>query len=112
MDHILQSMMHTLEERQQLHVLLRKAHTMVVFSSETGKWHLFLSNREVHTHYTDKGTYRVSIIGEEEDLLKIIKGTASLRQLQKQNKVKLQGNYRQILLLEAILLLSSEREVV
>ncbi|MFS0780292.1 SCP2 sterol-binding domain-containing protein [Bacillus sp. 1P06AnD] len=112
MDQLLQTMLSTLEDRRQLHVLLKKANTMVVFSSEHKKWHLFLSNNEVHTHYTDKGTYRVSIIGEEDQLYEVIKGNVSLRQLQQMNKVHLQGNYRQILLLEALLLLSNRKEAV
>lgn len=112
MEVILQSLLTSIRNRQQLHVLLKKAHTMVIFSTEEEHWHLFLSNSEVHTKYTDKGTYRISIIGSRNHLDEVIRGEVSLRQLQRLNKIKLQGNYRQILLVEALLLLSKNSKAV
>lgn len=111
-ENMLQSVLRTLQQRQQLQALLRKTNTMVVFSTEEENWHLFLSNKETHTTFTDKGLYRVTVFGTKDSINEAISGQAPLRQLQKLNKIKLQGNYRQILLLEALLLLSKNINVV
>lgn len=111
-ERILQSMLSNLEHREQLHVLLKKAHTMVVFSTKEENWHLFLSTSEVHTNYTDRGTYRIHLFGSKDSIQQIIRGEASIRQLQKLNKIQVQGNYRQVLLIEAIFLLSRSQQVV
>ncbi|WP_042352312.1 hypothetical protein [Bacillus massiliigorillae] len=112
MESILQSMLVNLEDREQLRVLLKKAHTMVVFSTEEEKWHLFLSTSELHTNYSDKGRYRIHLFGSKESIQEIIRGEASIRQLQKLNKIQVQGNYRQVLLIEAIFLLSRSQQIV
>ncbi len=101
-----------LEDRRQLQVLLKKAHTMVVFSTGVKKWHLFLSTSGSHTNYTEKGTHRIHLFGTKESIQEIIRGEASIRQLQKLNKIQVQGNYRQILLIEAIFLLSRANQAV
>lgn len=112
MERILQSIIFNLENREALHVLLKKANTMVVLSTEEEKWHLFLSTSELHTNYTEKGTYRIHLFGSKEAIQEIIRGESSIRQLQKLNKVQVQGNYRQVLLIEAIFLLSRSQQVV
>lgn len=112
MEQMLQTMLLNLEHRDQLRVLLKKAHTMVVFSTEKEKWHLFLSMAETHTNYTDKGTYRIHLFGTKEVIRDVIAGNVSIRQMQKLNKMKVQGNYRQVLLLEALFLLSRGQQVV
>ncbi|WP_019243824.1 MULTISPECIES: alkyl sulfatase C-terminal domain-containing protein [Bacillus] len=112
METILRSLLASIQNREQLQVLLKKAHTRVIFSDNEQRWHLFLSNNEVHTQNTDKGTYQILIFGEKKELEQLLCGEISLRQLQRLNKIKIQGNYRQVLLLEALLLLSRGPVVV
>lgn len=89
-----------------LRVLLKKTHTMVVFSTAKEKVYLFLSDECLHTKKSNQEKHTVSINGSKASICEILNGTSSIRQLQALNQLQIQGSYRQILLVEAILLLS------
>ena len=108
----LQLVLANIQENNQMQVLLKKADTMIVFVSDKEQGHLFLSNQENHIKYTEKSTYRINISGSEACIEEALMGKVPLRKLQKMKQLEIQGNFRQILLIEAILLLSRDKSVV
>lgn len=108
----LQMLLANIEENAQLRVLLKKADTMIVFVSDKEQGHLFLSDQENHTTYTETCSYRITISGSKECIEEALMGKVPLRQLQKMKQLEIQGSFRQILLIEAILLLSRAKDVV
>lgn len=111
METLLQSILSNIQNRKQLQVLLKKAQTTVVFSTENKQWYLYLSQGELDAK-NNKSTFRIHISGDEASLLEAASGRLTLSQLQKLGLIKVQGNYRQILLVEALLLLCRERECI
>ena len=89
-----------------LRVLLKKTHTMVIFNTAKEQAYLFLSEEHLQAKKNNKGTHTVAINGSKASICEVLNGTESIRQLQALNQLHIQGNYRQVLLVEAILLLS------
>lgn len=110
MEGVLQSVVSNIKEKQQLHGLLKKANTLVIFTTEEEKGHLYLSFSDTHSDYTERSDYCINILGSKEIVNQVLMGQVALRDLQKHNKVTVQGNYRQVLLVEALLLLCRKAE--
>lgn len=108
----LQSVLANIQSHAQLQVLLKKTNTTIEFMSEKEQWHLFLSEQQSHTRRTEKSSHRITISGSKECIEEALAGKVPLRKLQKLNQLDIQGNFRQILLIEALLLLSREKTVV
>ena len=108
----LQMVLANIQDNIQLQVLLKKADTMIVFVSDKEQGHLFLSHRENHIKYTEASSYRIIISGSMECIEEALVGKVPLRRMQKMKQLEIQGNFRQILLVEAILLLSRSKSAV
>ena len=104
MQAILQSVRSNIHNQQHLKQMVKKVSRTIILSSESGEWHLTLSDA-VH----DKKNSRIFIKGPEEILLQALKGEIPLRQLQRLERISIQGNFREILLLESLFILSKER---
>ncbi|MGM9929165.1 MAG: hypothetical protein ACI35P_14555 [Bacillus sp. (in: firmicutes)] len=104
-----QRILHVIATKKPLQVLLKRAHTNIVFATKDEQVHLFLSEKITHTDHTDEGMFHVSIFGTREWISEALNGTMSLRRLQALNKVKVEGNYRQILLIDTLLMLSRQK---
>ena len=89
-----------------LRVLLKKTHTIVIFNTAKEQAYLFLAEEHLQAKKNNKGTHTVAINGSKASICEVLNGTVSIRQLQALNQLHIQGNYRQVLLVEAILLLS------
>ncbi len=92
-----------------LQALLKKAHTTVVFHSEKERAYLFLSEDDRNMRQNNTGTHTVLINGSEASICEALNGSASIRQLQAMNQLVIKGSYRQVLIIEALLLLSKNR---
>jgi len=109
----LQLVLANIQDNAQLQVLLKKADTMIEFVSDNKeRGYLFLSQHENHTKYTETSSYRVTISGSKECIEEVLMGKVPLRKFQKMKQLEIQGNFRQLLLIEAILLLSRNKSVV
>ncbi|MGN1400141.1 MAG: hypothetical protein ACI4XL_01420 [Bacillus sp. (in: firmicutes)] len=100
MEELLQSVQTSLSNRSHLDYLLKKVQAVIVLESESGRWIFCLSGME-HRKLRNE----IWIRGSHECLQQIIRGEAALRKMQKLRLVAIRGNYRQVLLLESILLL-------
>lgn len=108
----LQSVLANIQNHVQLQVLLKKTNTSIVFITEKEQWHLFLSEQLSHAKKTEKSSHRIIITGSKQCIEEALTGRVPLRKLQKLEQLEIKGNFRQILLIEAILLLSKEKNVV
>ncbi|MBD3108228.1 hypothetical protein IEO70_07595 [Bacillus sp. AGMB 02131] len=108
----LQSVLANIQNHTQLQVLLKKTNTSIVFLSEKEQWHLFLSERLSHAKKTDKSSHQIIITGSKQCIEEALTGRFPLRKLQKLGQLEIKGNFRQILLIEAILLLCREKSAV
>lgn len=108
----LQLLLTNIQRNAQLQVLLKKADTMIVLISDKEQGHLFLSAQENHAKYTEACSYRITISGSKECIEEALMGKVPLRQLHKMKQLEIQGNFRQILLVEAIFLLSRAKSTV
>ena len=106
MQAILQSVRSNIQNQQHLKQMVKKVSKTIILSSESGEWHLTLSDT-VH----EKKNSRIFIKGPEEILLQALMGEIPLRQLQRLERLKIQGNFREILLLESLFILSKERRI-
>ncbi len=105
----LQMILANIQDNIQLKVLLKKADTMIVFVSDKERGHLFLSYQESHINFIETSSHRITISGSEDCIEEALMGKVPLRKLQKMKQLEIQGNFRQILLVEAILLLSRSK---
>ena len=99
MEAVLRSVHHHIQSQSRLRPILNKLRATVVFKNGNEAWYLSLVSLE------RKGADFIYIEGKEEKLSAVVTGDVPLRQMQRLNKVQIQGNYRQILLLEALFLL-------
>ena len=105
MQAILQSVRSNIQNQQHLRQMVKKVSKTIILSSESGEWQLTLSE-PVH----EKKNSRIVIKGPEEILLQALMGEIPLRQLQRLDRLKIQGNFREILLLESLFILSKDRQ--